>query len=232
MAAYNIDVFGGCESNVNWPLLPDHACLSQWFHDANQCQSYAANSIHEKFGPYQFSGTFWICAGHATHHLSHAERDPTGLGCWVVCTIQSRSGHHIRLIFGYRPCSNSASRLHSVLAQHQRFFNQSQREGCPCHLFLSNLGDVIQSWQTARDAMILFADMNDDIRRPILMEFIEWCNLHELILSCQPGIPAPAMFQQGSRFGRCPIDGAWATPNVIISQSLYCTVANSPGRGH
>jgi len=89
MANYNLDVFGGCESNVNWPLLPDQARLSQWFRDANQCRSHAANNIHEKFGHYRSGGTFWICAGHATHHLAQAEKDPSGLGRWVVCTIQS-----------------------------------------------------------------------------------------------------------------------------------------------
>jgi len=71
--------------------------------------------------------------------------------------------------------------------------------------------------------------MNDDIRRPLLTDFMERCNLHELVLSRKPGAPIPATFQRGSRHSRCPIDGAWATPDVIILQSLYCTVANSPG---
>jgi len=129
--------------------------LSQWCCDANQCRSYAANYIHKKFGPYQYGGTFWICAGHATHHLAHNEKDPTGLGRWVVCTIQGQLGCRIHLMFGYWPCSNSASRICSVFAQHQCFFHKSQRDGCPHNLFLSDLAEAIQSWQTAGDSVFL-----------------------------------------------------------------------------
>jgi len=77
--------------------------------------------------------------------------------------------------------------------------------------------------------LCFFANMNDDICQPQLLKFIKQCNLHELLLSHKSGVPAPATFQRGSRYGQCLIDSGWATPNVIISQSLYCTVANSPG---
>jgi len=74
--------------------------------------------------------------------------------------------------------------------------------------------------------------MNGSICHPQLIEFIKQCNLHELLLSCKPGVPAPATFHHGSRYSRCLIDGTWATPDVIISQSLYFTVTNSLGDHH
>jgi len=37
------------------------------------------------------------------------------------------------------------------------------------------------------------------------------------------------MFQWGTRHGWSPIDSAWATPDVVVSHSMYCTVDNSPG---
>jgi len=195
MATHHLDIFGGCESNVNWPLLPDHARLSNWFRDANQCRSYATNNIHERFGPYQYGGTFWIGAGHATQHIGASDKDPTGLGCWAVCTLQSRLGRSLRIIFAYRPCSNTSARLRSVYAQHQRYFNSIDRLICPRMAFLDDLGEAIQTWRTAGDSIILFADMNEDIRRDQIVEFANRCNLNELILSRHPDQPAPATFQ-------------------------------------
>jgi len=229
MVTYNLDIFGGCEANVNWPLLPDNACLSQWFLDANQCHYYSANNVHECFGQYQFGGTFWICAGHATHHLVSPEKDPFGLGCWVIWSLQSHSGCHIWLIFCYCPCSNSTSCIQSVFAQHQCHFARLQWVACPRTTILDDLSEVIQSWRTAGNSIVLFADMNDNIRKPCILEFTECCNLLKFILSKQPGALPPVTFKQGQWFGWCLIDGVWDTPDVIISQSMYCSVDNSPG---
>jgi len=135
--------------------------------------------------------------------------------------------HHPKLIRSLH--LSRILRIRSVYVQQQQFFNKTQREGCPRNLFLLDLAQAIQSWHTAGDSIVLFADMNDDICHPQIIEFIEHCNLHKLLLSRKPGVPTPATFQHGSRHSKCPIDGAWATPNMIISQSLYCTVANSPG---
>jgi len=195
MATYHLDIFGGCESNVNWPLLPDHVRLSNWFRDANQCRSYATHNTHERFGPHQYGGTFWICAGHATQHIGMSDKDPTGLGRGAVCSLQSRSGRCLRILFAYRPCSNSAARIRSVYAQHQRYFYSINRSICPRTAFLDDLHEAIQMWRTAGDSILLFADMNDDIQSEQIVNFAHRCNLNELILSRYPDSPAPGTFQ-------------------------------------
>jgi len=229
MATYNIDIFGGCESNANWPLLPDQSRLSQWFRDVNQCQMYSAHNIYKHYGWQQYRGTFWICAGRSLHHLAPSEKDPSGLGHWAVCTLQGRLGHHICIIFGYCPCSNSATCLCSIYMQHQCYFNEIQCTRCPREAFLEDLFTAIQSWHTEGDSILLLADMNDDIQCSKISSFASECNLHKLILSKSPHILPPATFCQGDQFGKSPIDGAWATLDLIISQSMYCMVNHSLG---
>jgi len=119
----DLDLFGSCESNLNWRCLPDHLQLREWFCSADGCRSFMTNNIHEKFGKFQYSGTFWIAAGHATGHIAHLDKDPSNLGHWVSCSLQGCSGKTLTIIFAYQPCSNTASHLKSVYAQHCRYFN-------------------------------------------------------------------------------------------------------------
>jgi len=46
------------------------------------------NNIHKKFGKFQFGGTFWIAASHATGHITQSEKDPLKLGRWVSCLLK------------------------------------------------------------------------------------------------------------------------------------------------
>jgi len=109
IASHNLDLFGGCESNLNWTALPEHSQLKEWFRTADGCHTLVAHNTHENFGRSQYGGTFWIAAGHASCHISSSDRDPSKLGRWVSCTLCGRSGKKLHIIFAYRPCSNSSS---------------------------------------------------------------------------------------------------------------------------
>jgi len=114
IASAELDLFGGCKSNLNWRCLPDLIQLKEWFCSADGCRSFASNNIHEKFGKFQFGGTFWIATGHATGHIVKSDKDPLQLGYWVSCSLQGCSGKGLTIIFIYQPCSNSVACLHSV----------------------------------------------------------------------------------------------------------------------
>jgi len=75
-----LDLFGGCESNLNWRCLLEHIKLKEWLCSADGCRYFATNNIHEQFGKFQFSGTFWIALGHATSHITALDKDPLNLG--------------------------------------------------------------------------------------------------------------------------------------------------------
>ncbi len=229
IASHNLDLFGGCESNVNWHALPEQSQLKEWFRSADSCRTFAAHNLHENFGRSQFGGTFWIAAGHASVHIASGDRDPSKLGRWVSCSLLGRTGKHLHVIFAYRPCSNTSGRLRSVYAQHRRFFDSQRRYICPRTAFLDDLGLFIESKCSRGDAILLLADMNRDIQHPTLSTFISSHHLHELILQRFPNLPRPATFSRGGRSGIVPIDGAWATDDLTIDEISWRDVPSSPG---
>jgi len=101
LASYNLDLFGGCEANLNWHGLPHHLQIKEWFHSADGCCTFAAHNSHENFGTHQFGVMFWIAAGHATSHISSGCKDPSNLSCWVSCSLLSHLGKRLHIVFAY-----------------------------------------------------------------------------------------------------------------------------------
>jgi len=229
MALYDLDLFGGSESNLNWSKLPDNLRLAEWFRDVPSCRTFTAHNSNENITRHQFGGTFWIGIGDATQYITGSTKDPSGLGRWSTCTLLSRSGKRLHVIFGYRPCQNLRSRLRSVYAQHRRYFDSINRYICPREAFLRDLAQAVSEWAQMGDEILLFADLNGDIRQQDISSFATSCGLVESLLSRFPSLPAPAMFKRGDRIGRSPIDGVWATPGVNIHQAMMCAIQHSPG---
>jgi len=143
MALYDLDLFGGSESNLNWNKLPDNLRLSEWFRDVPSCRTFTAHNTTENITRHQFGGTFWIGIGQATQYITGSSKDPSGLGRWSTCTLLSHSGKCLHVIFGYRPCQNSRSRLRSVYAQQRRHFDSIGRYLCPRVAFFTDLAQAI-----------------------------------------------------------------------------------------
>jgi len=87
MALHDIDLFGGCEANINWSRSSEAMRLQEWFRDIPSCRTYFAHNVNKKAGIKQFGGTFWIGTGLASQFIVGMERDPSGLGRWVVCSL-------------------------------------------------------------------------------------------------------------------------------------------------
>jgi len=177
----------------------------------------------------QYGGTFWLGTGLASQFIVGMDKDPSGLGRWVSCTLSGRSEHKIHVVFGYRPCLNSLSRLRSVYAQHKRYFSSIGRFDCPRSAFFLDLAVCIQAWRAKGDEVLLFADFNGDIRHPEVSQFASSCGLQECILSRYPSLPPPATFRRGDHFGRSPIDGAWSTEGIFLSAAAIYPVDQGPG---
>jgi len=91
MALYDLDLFGGSESNLNWSKVPDNLRLAEWFRNVPSCRTFTAHNSNENITRHQFGGTFWIGIGDATQYIMGLTKDPSGLGCWSICTLLSRS---------------------------------------------------------------------------------------------------------------------------------------------
>jgi len=92
-----------------------------------------------------------------------------------------------------------------------------------------DLAQSIQEWIQQGDEILLFADMNGDIRLQDISTFVTSCSLLESILSRHSTLPPPATFKRGARHGCSPIDGIWATPGVAIQCTMMCPILHSPG---
>jgi len=229
MALHDIDLFGGCEANLNWSRAPDSMRLLEWFRDIPSCRTYSAHNVTEKMGLKQYGGTFWIGTSLASQFIVDMDKDPTGLGRWVSCTLSGRSNRKIHLVFGYRPCLNSWSRLRSVYAQHHWYFSSIHRTVCPRSAFFLDLAACIQVWRAHGDEVLLFADLNGDVRHPEVSQFASSCGLQKCILSRYPSLPPPVTFHRGDHFGSSPIDGAWCTDGLFLSATTIYPVDQGPG---
>jgi len=86
-ALYNVNLLGGCKANLNGLKSPDSMHLQEWFCDIPSCQTYSAHNVNQKVGLKQFRGTFGIGTGLASQFIVGMDKDPTGLGHWVACTL-------------------------------------------------------------------------------------------------------------------------------------------------
>jgi len=160
MALYDIDILRGSEANLNWSKLPENIRLSEWFRDIPLCQTFTACNSTENLTRHQFGRTFWIGIGQATWYIASSSRDPSGLGRWSVCTLLSRTSRKLHIIFTYRPCKNSRSKLQSIYAQHHHFLDSSHCYICPRSAFLLDLSQAIAKWTHQGDEVMLLVNVN------------------------------------------------------------------------
>jgi len=107
MVFHNVNLFGRCEANLNWSKSLDSKCLQEWFCDIPSCCTYSAHNVNEKVGLKEYSSTFWIGTALASQFIVGMNKDPTGLGCWVVCILSGHSAWKIHFVFGYQPYYNT-----------------------------------------------------------------------------------------------------------------------------
>jgi len=128
------------------------------------------------------------------------------------------------------PCMNTTNQIWSVAAQHQQFSAANNHYCCPCNAFLSDLGAFIHTHQDTGNSIILLGDMNRDIHHPLLHAFAMAHHLQEMILSCSASFLPPATFLCGSQSGTTPINNAWVSANIHVTQ--WCPIQLSPGNHH
>jgi len=194
-AQYDIDVFGGCKSNINWKQMPYSGRLYEWFRSPNPLWAIAGHNTHDNFGCKQFGGTFLLGNGEITTSISASGTDPSGLGRWAWFSLLGHTGITTRIISAYRLSNSSLSQTSSVRSQ-QCSYLLSQGDTYPPHdAFLRDLGLAIAEWQAIGDQIILMADMNGDIWKPEISSFCTNLGLHKAILSAHPTLLPPVTFK-------------------------------------
>jgi len=75
-----LDIFAGCEANINWSKMPKGASLWEWFCSKHPLCTIASHNIHDNFHCWQFGGTFLLGSGPITSSITASGVDPSGLG--------------------------------------------------------------------------------------------------------------------------------------------------------
>jgi len=217
-----VDIFGSCESNLNWRKIPPAGRLYEWFHSPNPLCVITGHNIHDDFGQRQFGGTFLLGNGEITSSISATGSDPAGLGCWVWFALSGQTGITTCIISAYHPSDSSHTQTISVRAE-QRSYLLSQDNPCqPRKAFFCDLGLAISTWQADGDNIILMADMNSDIRKEEISSFAINLGLQESILAAHPTLLPPITFKRGNRVGKSPIDGVWMSATLHASAVSLC----------
>ncbi len=115
---FQVDIFGGCESNLNWKIMPPAGRLYKWFCSPNPLQVITGHNIHDNFGQQQFGSTFLLSHGEITSSISTTGSDPSSLGCWAWFALSGRTGITTCTISAYHPSKSSLNQINSVQAQH------------------------------------------------------------------------------------------------------------------
>jgi len=127
----DLDIFAGCESNLNWSKMPKSASLWEWFQSELPLRTIACHNIHDNFHQKQFGGTFLLGSGPITTNIMASGVDPSGLGRWSWFRLQGHTGRSVCIVCGYHPNKAKKASLQSVYSQQCHHLESLGDPTCP-----------------------------------------------------------------------------------------------------
>ena len=223
---YEVDLFGGCEPNLNWKQMPAHGCLNEWFRTENALRTEVGYNEHENFGRYQQGGTFMLAFGAIASRMMEKGTDETGLGRWTWMRFTGREGHSTRIVAAYQPCRTSRHRLGTVYSQHLRYFESRGDFTCPREAFVRDLEKELCRWRQQGDRIVLMMDGNEDSTQGPLSRMLtkDRLQMREMIQERHSHLAKTGTYIRGSK----PIDSIWATPDIHIDQGSWLAFFKGP----
>jgi hypothetical protein len=225
-----VDIAAYCEHRLNMRHKRNQNGFSQLFKGGEAAvRSVVAHNVHENFGPVQEGGTSLLLFGPLAESLLQGgmEKDTTGLGRWVVMTLEGQ-GAKTRIVCGYNPCGNNKPNSGTTFQQHRRYFVTQKKEvACPRAKFREDLVAQLKKWRAEGDRIVVCMDANEDIYRKSLGKVLtdqEGLNMSEAVGDFT-GKKLGATFFRGTK----PIDGVWATKDITITHA--CVMPAGYGMG-
>lgn len=184
-----------------------------------EIRSVSAHNVHEgkDVGRTQEGGTAMLLYGTLIEQYDSTEsgRDPSGLGRWVVMTLQGRNGIRTRFVCGYNPCYNNKPKSRTSYQQHRRHFILREKDDtCPRTRFREDLVAQLKKWREEGDRLVVCMDANENIyKKSIGKTLTDMTGLAmREVVGDFTGKRIGATYFRGST----PIDAIWATPDVEI----------------
>jgi hypothetical protein len=162
--AFEFDIFGLSETNVDWRLIPDQHKLyfrmKPWWEMSHISLAY--NIAIPPVARKQFGGTALFSIGTSAHRAVARGIDNSLLGRWCWTMYKGKNNQTLKVYSAYRP--NPPSGPFSVYAQHRQFFATRSSDICPRQAFLDDLSQDIQKSMDDGHHLVILLDGNDDMR--------------------------------------------------------------------
>ena len=162
------------------------------------------------------------------YNFEESGKDDTGLGRWVVMTFQGSDGIVTRIVCGYNPCVTNKRAKRLTYQQHKRYFvtKESDRT-CPRTRFREDLVRQLTQWREAGDRIIVCMDANENIYKKSIGKTL----MKEDGLGMKEVVGSFTGKQVGTTFfrGSTPIDGVWATPDIVVTGACIMPVGYGIG---
>jgi hypothetical protein len=195
-------------------------------------QSVVAHNIHKNIGRTQQGGTSLLLFGHLTEQLDHNEsgKDVSGLGRWSVMTLQG-DRVRTRVVCSYNPCGSGKPNSGTTYQQQRRYFITREKDlTCPRKRFHDDLMRQLNKWQQEGDRLIVCMDANEDIYRKLkgkLLTKKDGLNMLKAVGNFTSKKIDPTFFR-----GSKPINGIWATPDVVVTHVRVMLAGYGVGNHH
>jgi len=124
----------------------------------NKCEAHPV--VHQP------GGTGLAVFNAVSHKALKSGDDDVGLGRWSWAHLRGHSGHVLWIVLAYRPCYSMGPL--STYQQHVRYLAEKECTDTPKNRFLTDLKMAIKQWQTDGDIVMVLADMNEDVRSPLI----------------------------------------------------------------
>jgi hypothetical protein len=225
-----VDIVAYCEHKLNMKHKKNVNGFNRLFKGGKAAiHSIVLHNVHENIGRVQQGGTSMLLFGHLTEQMDHNEsgKDDSGLGRWTVITLQ-REGIQTRVVCGYNPCGNSKLNSGTSYQQHRRYLVTQRKDlMCPRKKFHDDLKGQLRKWREEGDRLVVCLDANEDIYKKSLGKSLtsqEGLNMSEVVGEFTGKKVGPT-FYRGSK----PIDGIWATRDIVITHACVMPVGYGVG---
>ena len=134
--------------------------------------------------------------------------------------MEGEHGVRTRLITAYAPVGGKDSGPESYWKQQLRYIQNNSLNTTPFKMFCDDLCEVLKTWRSKGDRIILMMDANDNVFKGKLSKRLadKPIEMKEAVHGVKPG-QGPNTHSSNTKL--VPIDGIWHTPEIQVRTAAY-----------
>ena len=218
VSAYDFDIFGMAETNVDWRLVGEDDRLylrtRDWWESLHITSAF--NCASQPLAPRQWGGTALFSINQAAHRVVQKGNDPSHLGRWCWTMYRGKNNHRLKVFSAY--CPNPPVGPGSAFTQQRTVLLQRGNQRNPREAFVEDICREVKEAHSQGIQVIVMLDGNSDMRSGFLSSAFKSASLQEAILR-RHGESGPSTFRRNQ--SNTPIDGIWVSSGMAIKQCGY-----------